>query len=155
MGKSRWTGSRSHKEAVTKLRLMLGHDCLTHQLHNLHLWIWQTLHCATIEMKSRRSLLNSSGLDGCGLSVCVIVIFHSQDSFPLMFRPQLWETSSGVVAVGVFAAEAPDCRCRLLPKSRRLPFSGFLPLDISSPAVGDILRSGRCRGSQRTVSSSV
>ena len=51
----------------------------------------------------------------------------------------------------------PDCRCRrILPKSRRLPFSGFLPLDVSSPAVGDIFRSGRCRcarcrGSQRTV----
>ena len=58
------------------------------------------------------SLLNNSGLDGRGLSVC-------------------WN---------------PDCRCRrLLPKSRRLPFSGFLPLDISSPAVGDIFRSGRCR----------
>ena len=44
----------------------------------------------------------------------------------------------------------------LLPKSRRLPFSGFLPLDVSSLAVGDILKSGccrcvRCRGSQRTV----
>ena len=33
-------------------------------------------------------------------------IFHSQDSFPSMFRPRLWETSSGVVAVGVFAALA-------------------------------------------------
>ena len=33
-------------------------------------------------------------------------IFHSQDSFPSTFRPRLWETSSGVVAVGVFAAEA-------------------------------------------------
>ena len=32
-------------------------------------------------------------------------IFHSQDSFPLTFRPRLLETSSGVVAVGVFAAE--------------------------------------------------
>ena len=40
----------------------------------------------------------------------------------------------------------PDYRCRrLLPKSRRLPFSGFLSLDVPSPAVGDILRSGRCR----------
>ena len=66
------------------------------------------------------SLLDNSGLDGRGLSVC----FN------------------------------PDCRCRLLPKSRRLPFSGFLPLDVSSPDVGDIFRSGRCRcgrcsGSQR------
>ena len=33
-------------------------------------------------------------------------LFHSQDSFPSMFRPRLWETSSGVVAVGVFAAVA-------------------------------------------------
>ena len=33
-------------------------------------------------------------------------VFHSQDSFPTTFRPRLWETSSGVVAVGVFAAEA-------------------------------------------------
>ena len=53
----------------------------------------------------------------------------------------------------------PDCRCRLLLKSRRLPFSGFLPLDVSSSAVGDVFRSGRCRcvrcrGSLRTVSSS-
>ena len=33
-------------------------------------------------------------------------IFHSQDSFPSTFRLRLWETSSGMVAVGVFAAEA-------------------------------------------------
>ena len=32
--------------------------------------------------------------------------FHSQDSFPSTFHPRLWETSSGVVAAGVFAAEA-------------------------------------------------
>ena len=32
-------------------------------------------------------------------------VFHSQDFFPSAFRPRLWETSSGVVAVGVFAAE--------------------------------------------------
>ena len=32
-------------------------------------------------------------------------VFHSQDSFPSTFRPRLWETSSGAVAVGVFAAE--------------------------------------------------
>ena len=44
----------------------------------------------------------------------------------------------------------PDCLWPLFPKSRRLPFSGFLPLDVSSPALGDILRSGHCRGSQRT-----
>ena len=71
------------------------------------------------------SLLNNSGLDGRGLSVC-------------------WN---------------PDCLCRrLLPKSRCLPFSGFLPLNVSSPAVGDIFKSGRCRcfrfrGSQRTATS--
>ena len=34
-------------------------------------------------------------------------VFHSQDSFPSTFHPRLWETSSGVVAVGVFATEAP------------------------------------------------
>ena len=28
-------------------------------------------------------------------------VFHSQDSFPSTFRPHLWETSSGVVALGV------------------------------------------------------
>ena len=33
-------------------------------------------------------------------------VFHSQDSFPSTFRPWLWETSSGVVAVDVFAAVA-------------------------------------------------
>ena len=46
------------------------------------------------------------------LAVDVIVffrspgVFHSQDSFPSMFRPRLWETSSGVVTVVVVAAEA-------------------------------------------------
>ena len=34
-------------------------------------------------------------------------VFHSQDSFPSTFRPRLLETSSGVVAVAVFATEAP------------------------------------------------
>ena len=33
-------------------------------------------------------------------------VFHTQDSFPSTFRPRLWETSSGVVDVGVFAAVA-------------------------------------------------
>ena len=33
-------------------------------------------------------------------------VFHSQDSFPSAFYPQLWKTSSGVVAVGLFTAEA-------------------------------------------------
>ena len=36
----------------------------------------------------------------------VDVVFHSQDSILSTFRPLLWKTSSGVVAVGVFAAEA-------------------------------------------------
>ena len=30
-------------------------------------------------------------------------VFNSQDSFPLTFHPQLWETSSGVVAVEDFS----------------------------------------------------
>ena len=33
-------------------------------------------------------------------------VFHSQDSFPSTFRLWLWETSSGVVTVAVFAAVA-------------------------------------------------
>ena len=33
-------------------------------------------------------------------------VFHSQDSFPSTLCPRLWETSSGVVAVDVFAADA-------------------------------------------------
>ena len=48
--------------------------------------------------------------------------------------------------LGLSVCWNPDCQCRrLLPKSRRFPFSGFLPLNVSSPAVGDFLRSGRCR----------
>ena len=35
-------------------------------------------------------------------------VFHSQDSFPSTFRPRLWETSSGMVAVGVFAPHSQD-----------------------------------------------
>ena len=46
---------------------------------------------------------------------------------------------------GLFVYWNPDCRCPLLPKSWHPPFSGILPLDVSSPAVGDILRSGRSR----------
>ena len=42
----------------------------------------------------------------------------------------------------------PDCRCRFLPESWRLPFSGLLPLNVSSQAVRDILRSGRYSDSQ-------
>ena len=33
-------------------------------------------------------------------------VFHSQDSVPLTFRPRLWETSSGVVAIGVLDTPA-------------------------------------------------
>ena len=33
-------------------------------------------------------------------------VFHSKDSFPSMFHPRLLETFSGVVPVGMFAAEA-------------------------------------------------
>ena len=45
------------------------------------------------------------------------------------------------------------CWCLLLPKTQRLPFSGFLTLEVSFLAVGN--RSGRCRcvhcrGLQRT-----
>ena len=66
--------------------------------------------------------------------------------------------NSGLDGRGLSVCWNPDCRCRrLLPKSRRLPFSGFLPLDVSSPAVGDIFKSGlcrcvRCRGSQSSFS---
>ena len=38
-------------------------------------------------------------------------IFCFQISFPSTFCPRLWETSSGVVAVGVFAAEAHSWGC--------------------------------------------
>ena len=64
--------------------------------------------------------------------------------------------NSGLDGRGLSVCWNPDCRChRLLPKFRRLPFSGFLPLDVSSSAAGHILRSGycrcvSCRGSQRT-----
>ena len=52
----------------------------------------------------------------------------------------------GLDGRGLSVCWNPDCRCcRLLPKSRHLPFSGFLPLDVSSLAVGDILRSARYR----------
>ena len=70
-------------------------------------------------------------------------------------RPEFWWISillssllnnSGLDGRGLSVFWNPDCRCRrLLPKSWRLPISGFLPLDVSSPAMGDILRSGRCR----------
>ena len=63
-------------------------------------------------------------------------------------RPALWSLlkNSGLDGRGLSVYWNPDCLCyRLFPKSRRLPFSGFLPLNVSSPAVGDILRSGHCR----------
>ena len=41
-----------------------------------------------------------------GILTVDVVFFRSQDSFPSTFHPRLWETSSGVVAVGVFTAEA-------------------------------------------------
>ena len=59
-------------------------------------------------------------------------VLHSKDSFPLRFRPRLRKTSSGAVVAGVFTA-------------RRPPFSGFPPLEVSSNAAWDILRSDRCR----------
>ena len=67
--------------------------------------------------------------------------------WPRLSRPALWSllNNSGLDGRGLSVCWNPDCRCHLLPKSRRLPFSGFLPLDVSSPAVGDIFRSGRCR----------
>ena len=65
-------------------------------------------------------------------------------------RPALWSllNNSGLDGRGLYVGLClnPDCRCRrLLPKSRRLPFSGFLPFKVSSPAVGDTLRSSCCR----------
>ena len=51
-------------------------------------------------------------------------VFHSQDSFPSTFRPHLWETSSRVVAVGVFAAEQ----------------SSFSNLSVTSPTLQLILQ---------------
>ena len=63
-------------------------------------------------------------------------------------RLALWSllNNSGLDGHDLLVCWNPDCLCRrLLPKSRHLPFSGFLPLDILFPAVGDILRSGRCR----------
>ena len=55
------------------------------------------------------------------LTVDVVVfrspgVFHSQDSFLSTFRPWLLETSSGVVAVGVFAAVARPSSPELLNK---------------------------------------
>ena len=41
-----------------------------------------------------------------GILTVDVSVFHFQDSFPSTFHPRLWETSSEVVAVGVFTAEA-------------------------------------------------
>ena len=46
-------------------------------------------------------------------------VFHSQDSFPSTFCPRLWETSSAVGAVGMFAAEV---RRELWARPSRLSF---------------------------------
>ena len=82
--------------------------------------------------------------------VCVISFMR----WLRLSQPALWSllNNSRLDGRGLSVCWNPDCRCRLLPKSWRLPFSEFLPLDVSSPAVGDIFRSGRCSGSQRTVS---
>ena len=53
-----------------------------------------------------------------GILTVDIVVFHSQDSFPSTFRSRLWETSSGVVAVGVFAAESRRELLAHLPRLR-------------------------------------
>ena len=63
-------------------------------------------------------------------------------------RLPLWYLlkNSGLDGHGLSVCWNPDCRCHnLLPKSRCLLFSGFLLLNVSSPAVGDILRSVCCR----------
>ena len=40
------------------------------------------------------------------IEILIVGALHSHDSFPSMFRPRLWETSSAVVVPGVFAVEA-------------------------------------------------
>ena len=63
-------------------------------------------------------------------------ILHSQDSFPLTFHPRLWETSSGVVAIGVFTAEARrELRARLSRLSLIYPGACLLLL-CDWPALG-------------------
>ena len=59
-------------------------------------------------------------------------VFHSQDSFPSTFLPRLWETSSGVVAVGVFAAVArPYCLSTLVGNEPASDFTFCLPFVIN------------------------
>ena len=73
------------------------------------------------------------------LTVDVIVffqnpgIFHSQDSFSLMFRPRLWETSSGVVAVGVFAKDMKDVKKSVMNHS--IGITGSKILFFSTPVI--------------------
>ena len=105
-------------------------------------------------LKNRKniwSLLNNSGLDGCGLSVywnSVVVflwspgVFHSQDFFPSTFRSQLWETSSGVVAVGVCTAEA---RRELWARLPRRPLLKMCPTVRDETSRGRNPENGRCR----------
>ena len=64
-------------------------------------------------------------------------IFHSQDYFST-FRLRLWQTSSGVVAVGVFAAtKAQDQDCMLgVVAIRSLPIPEFLVMSVR--AVWDL-----------------
>ena len=57
-------------------------------------------------------------------------VLHSQDSFPSTVRPQLWETSSGVVAAGVFAAVAVYCRTK-----QYLPHMGLLQKVTTTPVT--------------------
>ena len=66
-------------------------------------------------------------------------IFHSQDSFPSTFRPRLWETSSGVVAVGVFAPEARSdhSRRRLLQPGTKRRGEGILRMEDSGISEED------------------
>ena len=67
-------------------------------------------------------------------------VFHSQDIFPSTFRLPLWETSSGVVAVGVFAAEALRARNpgKVLRQRRRLYLCGYELAGFSTYLVGSI-----------------
>ena len=69
-------------------------------------------------------------------------VFHSQDSFSSTFLPLLWETSSGVVAVGVFAAEArrahsPTFRhfTYVTTHSPTLPSLTYVTSSFSNPSV--------------------
>ena len=56
-------------------------------------------------------------------------IFHSQDSFPLTFHPRLWETSSGMIAVGVFIM--PAVKALVLATDVEIFSNTFLQKSIS------------------------